>query len=223
MQIGILSALAVLTTGGGVLMRDDYAVNVKALPFTIDTVSAPSLSGQIGISHCPGMKLFSTLDLYDDRIENDLQSIRNWGAAAIVTLLELRELAMLGVADLPDRVHSMNMHWLHLPIKSMDLPDETFENGWKLAGPQLLQLLSDGQRILIHCKEGVGRSGVVAARILIESGVDPATALRTVRKARPGCLTLTSHENYCYDLVHAATPAADTVSSCYAMPRPVSA
>lgn len=203
-------------------MRDDYAVNVKALPFTIDTVSVPSLSGLIGISHCPGMRLFSTLDLYDDRIENDLQSIRNWGAAVIVTLLDLRELAMLGVADLPDKVHSMNMNWLHLPIRSMELPDETFEEEWKSAGPQLLQLLSEGQRLLIHCKEGIGRSGVVAARLLIEAGVAPATALKLVKKARPGCLMLNSHEDYCYALAPSAAPAADTTSRCYAMPRSVS-
>lgn len=182
-------------------MNDEYTVDVKALPLMIDTVALPGYAGVIGISSCPGMNCFSTLDLYDDRIENDLQSIRKWGASVVITLLELRELAMLGITGLPDRVLSMNMIWLHLPIMNMGLPDELFEESWKWAGPRLLRLLSEGQRIHIHCKEGVGRSGVVAARLLIEAGIDPDTAMKSVRKARPGSLMLNAHEEYCYSLV----------------------
>lgn len=201
-------------------MNNEYVIDIKALPLMIDTVAVPGLSGVIGISSCPGMKTFSTLDLYDDRIENDLQSIRSWGAAVVVTLLEMRELAMLGIADLPEKALALNLLWLHLPIKNMALPDEVFEESWKWAGPRLLKLLSEGQRVFVHCREGIGRSGVVAARLLIESGVDPANAMKMVRKSRPGSLMLNSHEEYCKAISH---PAADNRSSkCYAMPRSIS-
>lgn len=204
-------------------MRDEYSIDVKALPLMIDTVKVPSLPGLIGISSCPGMNTFSTLDLYDDRIENDLQSIKNWGASVIVTLLEVRELAMLGIADLPVKALSMNILWLHLPIRNMGLPDESFEESWKWAGPRLLKLLSEGQRVFIHCKEGVGRSGVVAARLLIESGADPATAMKIVRKARPGSLMLNSQEEYCHSLVDKTDAGENAGSRCYGMPRSCSA
>lgn len=201
-------------------MNNEYVIDIKALPLMIDTVAVPGLSGVIGISSCPGMKTFSTLDLYDDRIENDLQCIRTWGAAVIVTLLEIRELAMLGIADLPEKALSQNLLWLHLPIKNMGLPDESFEESWKWAGPRLLKLLSEGQRIFVHCKEGIGRSGVVAARLLIESGVDTVTAMKMVRKSRPGSLMLNSHEEYCHGLSKSA--ADNRNSKCYAMPRSIS-
>lgn len=178
-------------------MNYDFAVGVKSLPLKIDTVSVKSLPGKIGISTCPGMKEASTLDLYEDRVDNDLQNICNWGATVIVTLLEAREISILGITDLPEKALAKNLLWLHLPISSTGLPDTDFEEKWRWAGARLLHFLQEGQRILIHCKEGIGRSGIVAARLLIESGIDPDTALKVVRKARPGSLMLYSHEKYC--------------------------
>lgn len=204
-------------------MSEEYTIGVKSLPLMIDTVKVPSLPGLIGISSCPGMSTFSTLDLYDDRIDNDLQAIKNWGAAVIVTLLEIRELAMLGIADLPGKALALNLLWLHLPIKNMSLPDSAFEESWKWAGPRLQELLREGQRVLIHCKEGVGRSGIVAARLLIESGVDPATAMKIVRKARPGSLMLNSHEEYCGSLAINAGANENGAAKCYVMTRSCSA
>lgn len=200
-------------------MGEEYTIGVKSLPLMIDTVKIPSLPGLIGISSCPGMSTFSTLDLYDDRIDADLQNIKNWGASVIVTLLEIRELAMLGIADLPGKALALNLLWLHLPIRNMGLPDSLFEESWKWAGPRLLELLREGQRVLIHCKEGIGRSGIVAARLLIESGVDPASAVKIVRKARPGSLMLDSHEEYCNSLADKTAHSENGASKCYAMPR----
>lgn len=181
-------------------MSDEYSIGVRPLPLMIDTVSVPSLSGLIGISSCPGMKEFSTLDLYDDRIDNDIQCISNWGAAVIVTLLDVREIATIGIASLPEKALARNILWLHLPMSNQGLPDEEFEEKWRWAGSRLLHFLQEGQRILIHCKEGVGRSGIIAARLLIESGIDAESAIKAVRKARPGSLILYSQEKYCYSL-----------------------
>lgn len=203
-------------------MKDDISVEVKSLPLMIDTITVPGYSGAIGISSCPGMKTLSTVDLYDDRIINDLESIRKWGATVIVTLLELRELALHGVSDLPDKALSLNLLWLHLPIRNMGLPDEMFEENWRWMGPRLQGLLRDGQRILIHCKEGIGRSGIVAARLMIESGIDHSSAIRAVRKARPGSLILNSHEEYCRSL-SPIEPAVNRSSKCYVMSGPCSA
>lgn len=189
-------------------MRDEYAIGIKGLPLRIDTVSVPSLPGLIGISACPGMKEFSTLDLYDDRIENDLQCISNWGAKIIVTLLELREIAALGIATLPGSILSKEMLWLHLPMGNNVLPEEGFEEKWRSAREKLLQCLQQGERILIHCKEGIGRSALVAARLLIEAGIDPEKAISAVRKARPGSLMLYSQEKYCHALAAASSASA---------------
>jgi len=188
-------------------LTGEYAIGVRGLPLKIDTVSVPSLPGLIGLSACPGMKEFSTLDLYDDRIENDLQCISSWGAKIIVTLLEMREITQLGVAALPGSILARNIHWLHLPLGNNVLPAEEFEEKWRSARVMLLHSLQQGERILIHCKEGVGRSALVAARLLIEAGIDADCAISAVRKARPGSFMLYSQEKYCHSLAASATAA----------------
>ena len=183
-------------------MSDEFVIGVRHLPLKINTVSVPDFPGVIGISCCPGMKEFSTLDLYDDGIENDLQCICNWGAAVVVNLLEAREIVTLGIAALPGRIISRNITFMHLPMANNVLTDESFEEKWRLARARLLHSLQEGERILIHCKEGMGRSGIVAARLLIEAGIDADFAIKAVRKARPGGLMLYSQEKYCHSFAN---------------------
>jgi len=171
------------------------------MPLSIHPVAIPGIKGLIGITACPGLKDETTrFSLYGERLINDLVAIHNWGAAALVTLLDDFELSTLGVKDLPNKAKQLNIQWRHLPIGNRNLPDDTFEEKWSLVGPQLRQLLQDGKRVVIHCKEGIGRSGLIAARMLIEFGVDPENAINTVRQAQPGSLELQTHEEYCYSL-----------------------
>lgn len=180
---------------------DSYSVKMKKFPLLIDAVAIPGVKGVIGISSCPGMKDESScFDLYGESMIDDLLSIRNWGAVALVTLLEESEFSFLGVKDLPQRAVTLSLLWLHLPIRNLSIPDKSFEELWSWAGPRLCLLLREGQRVVIHCKEGIGRAGLVAARLLIELGTPPEEAIKAVQKARPGSLQLYSHEKYCQSL-----------------------
>lgn len=182
---------------------------IKNLPLLIDPVSIPGVKGLIGISSCPGMKDESScFDLYGECMIDDLLTIRNWGAVALVTLLDESEFNSLGVKDLPMKAVSLNLLWLHLPIRNLGIPDDKFDEQWTWAGPRLNLILREGQRIVIHCKEGIGRAGLVAVRLMIELGMAPAQAIKAVQKARPGSLQLYSHEKYCYSLAGEGKNAA---------------
>jgi ADP-ribosyl-[dinitrogen reductase] hydrolase len=41
---------------------------------------------------------------------------------------------------------------------------------------------------LVYCCGGLGRAGTIAARLLVELGAEPITAIAGVRKARPGAI-----------------------------------
>jgi ADP-ribosyl-[dinitrogen reductase] hydrolase len=189
------------TAAEGINMKSSSTVTMKNLPLLIDTLTIPGVPGQIGITSCPGMKdEFCCLDTYQESLNDDLLTIRNWGAIALVTLLDGSELTTLGVNELSGKAMSHNLVWIHLPIRNLCIPDEKFEEQWAWAGPRLNQWLREGHRIVIHCKEGIGRAGVVAARLMIEMGIHPAQAIKEVQKARPGSLQLYAHEKYCYSL-----------------------
>jgi len=189
---------------------DGSSTKIKNLPLLIDKVAIPGVMGQIGISSCPGLRdEYSCFDHYGDSMADDLMTIRNWGATSLVTLLDGSELHSLGVNALPRKAIAHHLLWFHLPLQNLSIPDEQFDIRWAWAGPRLCQSLREGQRIVIHCKEGIGRSGLVAARLMIELGTPPEQAINSIQKARPGSLQLYSHEKYCYSLAidrHAAGP-----------------
>jgi protein-tyrosine phosphatase len=57
-------------------------------------------------------------------------------------------------------------------------------------------MLDDGQGIAIHCRAGLGRSGLVAASLLVRRGVMPANAIQTVRNCRPRAIETADQEAF---------------------------
>ncbi len=50
----------------------------------------------------------------------------------------------------------------------------------------LVERLTGGATLVVHCGAGMGRAGTTAVCILIRLGVDPTEASRRVAEARPG-------------------------------------
>jgi len=133
---------------------------------------------------------------WDRDLDLDLDAIRDWGAAAVVTLIEDREFALLRVERLGDEVRRRGVRWFHLPIADFSTPDERFEKQWETAGVELRSTLRGGRDVLIHCKGGLGRAGTIGARLLIELGMEPVAAVEKVRSVRPGAIETHQQEDY---------------------------
>jgi hypothetical protein len=50
--------------------------------------------------------------------------------------------------------------------------------------PQLRATLNAGKNVAIHCRQGIGRSGIIVAALLLTSGVNLNQAIDTVSRAR---------------------------------------
>ena len=166
-------------------------------PLQIAIVSAGPNFGRIGITFCPGKydRHARTGEWVRD-LALDLDSVRDWGAAAVVTLLEPKELVLLRVERLGEEILHRNMTWFHLPIADVSIPDERFEREWVVAGEQLRSMLRRKLDILVHCRGGLGRAGTIAARLLIELGVQPTKAIELVRGVRPGAIETDDQEKF---------------------------
>ena len=156
-------------------------------PLAIAAVAVPGRRGLIGIAPYPGRS---------GDLAADVAALRAWGAAAVLCLVEAAELDLLQVGALPELVRQAGLQWLHLPIPDMTAPDRRFEDAWRAVRPRLQALLGDGRPLLIHCRGGLGRSGTIAARLLIEAGVEPEAAIARVRAARPGAIETAEQERY---------------------------
>ena len=162
-------------------------------PLQIAEVRASPAHGRIGITFCPGKQdQFALSGAWARDLALDLDAIAVWGARVVVTLVEPAELKMLKVPQLGQAVHARGMLWLHLPIADYSIPDAAFEQQWLTQGRELRTLLRHGESVLLHCKGGLGRAGMMAARLLVELGMAPETAIRTVRRARKGAIETSS-------------------------------
>ena len=104
------------------------------------------------------------------------------------------------MSGLGDMTVSQGLDWYHLPIRDVSVPSTAFEAQWAEAGETLRTRLLGGQSIVVHCRGGMGRTGIVAARLLIELGEKPRMALQRVRAARPGAVETAEQERYVLQL-----------------------
>lgn len=181
-------------------------------PLQIAEVRARADFGRVGITFCPGKKQPSAATgAWDRDLGLDLDAVRDWGAAAVLTLVEEHELRDLKVERLGDEVRARHMAWLHAPIRDVSVPTAEFEAAWVDVGRDLRGRLQAGFDVVVHCKGGLGRAGTIAARLLVELGTEPEAAIAAVRKVRPGAIETVAQEAYVRALtpVHQAQPSTD--------------
>lgn len=172
--------------------------NSQNHPLRIDELHCrPNAPGVLGLTFCPGKRGGSVFgSAWSRDLPLDLEAIARWGAVSVLTLMETHELHALGVPQLSDAVRALGLRWHHCPIVDMQAPGPEFREIAVQPLRQALAALHAGGKVLVHCRGGLGRTGVVAASLLIELGEDPACALRRVRQARPGTVETPSQERY---------------------------
>src|SRR5690554_4371725 len=164
-------------------------------PIYIDDL--PLGTGRLGLTICPGKKGESVFGAGWDRdLDLDLDAVRDWGAQAVVTLVEAEELKMLDVGDLGGAVRARGIEWHHVPVRDLGAPDADGLAAWETASPSLHRIFDTGGHVLVHCRGGLGRAGTLAALLLIERGVSAAEAIARVREARRNAIETAEQERF---------------------------
>ena len=147
------------------------------------------VSGLQGISHCPGRNAIDSAGCQWKRnLRDDLRDLMAWGANAVLTLVEDCEFARLGVPGFATEIRKTRLVWYHMAIPDMSTPGKVFDEAWMRDGARILGSLRAGERVLVHCAGGLGRSGMIAAKLLTDLGASANHAVSAVRRARPGAI-----------------------------------
>jgi protein-tyrosine phosphatase len=159
---------------------------------TIATVPLPT-GGRIGICRLPGIT---------GSLVADIDAICTWNAAYLVTMTGLGEMERAGVVDLPRQAEAAGIRWRHFPIVDFGAPEAEVLRGWPALSAELHAALDAGQSVLTHCRAGLGRSGMVSLRLLVERGEDPDAALARIREVRPGAVETQAQRYWASGPVH---------------------
>jgi protein-tyrosine phosphatase len=109
-------------------------------------------------------------------------NISRLGITLVVSLLEPNEARDLGLEAERSEVKALAMEFMSFPIPDMGLPPsiEDFASITRL----LCKQISAGINTLVHCRAGIGRSGLFAAGVLLHTGMDPDQAFTHVSRMR---------------------------------------
>ena len=150
--------------------------------------------------------LTSFLGLDDNKIFqqniflNQLSTFVNLNCSIVVSLVEDNEFDQLCEKEIFVRnIYKHNLKWIHMPIADLKAPDHEFKQKWITVKTLLKNDLLRGNNIVLHCKGGIGRSGTIAALILIEHGEENANAIKCVRKKRQGAIENELQEQFVLD------------------------
>jgi len=142
------------------------------------------LPGRLGLTFAPGKK---DPGRWDRDLEKDLIRLRReFGAHFLACLIEKDEFDLLEIPDLLQRAsaHGLETEWFPIP----DLGAPPILDGLAKLVDRILAAAAAGRTVVVHCRGGLGRAGLVAAACLVAVGHEPMAAIAAVRSVRPGAI-----------------------------------
>ena len=153
-------------------------------PIRVDFVGQETLGlpGRLGMTICPGVK--DPGRWYRD-LGTDLDQLRRrHHADVLITLLEREEFERYGVPDLLERSREVGLEVVHFPITDVSTPRKAQSEEYAAFVQHIVDLLRGDKTVVVHCRGGLGRTGTVAASVLVALGHTADEAIDSVRRIR---------------------------------------
>ncbi len=118
----------------------------------------------------------------DPAAAESVLNISRLGIRLVVSLLEPSEARQLGLESERTEVKALGMEFISYPIPDMGLPPSV--EGFAYVTKLLFRQTNAGINTLVHCRAGVGRSGLFAAGVLLHVGMSSDEAFDYVSRMR---------------------------------------
>jgi len=120
----------------------------------------------------------------NDWLEDEVLAWKASGIDAVVSLLTADEESELGLESEESLSKSNGILYASYPVPDRSVPRD-FGGSVRLIR-EIEGWLAEGKNVALHCRQGIGRSAVLAACLLVSAGIHPDTAFMRLREAR-GC------------------------------------
>lgn len=168
-------------------------------PLRVHWVPDLPAAGALGLTLAPGKHGPSYYDPagWARDLDADLDRLRHHHRAdVLVSLLEDHEYDLLAIPDLRGRARDAGLEVRHFPIADDSVPPPWKEDAFAELVAGIRRAVDDGRRVVLHCRGGVGRSGLVAAAVATTYGDDADAAIARVRRAQPWAVETREQEAY---------------------------
>ena len=115
-------------------------------------------------------------------LDDEIGGIKQSGIDLLVSLLTPPEVYELNLTQEERLCHKHQITFISFPIKDRSVPDNVKSTSELLS--QLYQAAFSGQGVVVHCRAGIGRSGLIAAGVLLHDDIPSSEAFALVTKAR---------------------------------------
>ena len=117
-----------------------------------------------------------------DWLDYEVGAWKDAGVGVVVSLLTQAEDWELGLADERALVQQNGLTFIAFPIPDYSVPS-SMKTTRQLVS-KLQDCLARGENVGIHCRQGIGRSSLVAACVLVTAGESAGTAFQHIKTAR---------------------------------------
>ncbi len=152
----------------------------------------------------PGRLAVSARPRGGDWLKDDIANWKRAGISAVLSLLTPEEERDLDLRNEAAEVRAQGMEFTSFPIPDRQIPRS--ETKWAEVLERVARTLAAERNVLVHCRQGIGRSGLVAACLLVKKGMSPGAAVESVSATRGLSVPETSEQRDWID--HYAVAAA---------------
>lgn len=117
-----------------------------------------------------------------DWLMDETAAWRAAGVDMVVSLLEAEEEAQLILEGEAAAAAASGIDFRAFPIPDRGVPASR-ESVAELAD-EIVGALDTGKNVAVHCRQGIGRSGLIVGGVLVAAGQDVPAALRTIKQSR---------------------------------------
>lgn len=117
-----------------------------------------------------------------DWLDDEAGSWRRAGVDMVVSLLESDEAAQLDLLKERSAAEDNGISFISFPIPDRGVPTSMREAVSLME--RIAVALGEGKNVAVHCRQGIGRSGLIAAGVLMTSGARTEEAIQVVSSAR---------------------------------------
>jgi protein-tyrosine phosphatase len=117
-----------------------------------------------------------------DWLEDEIISLRGMGVDVLVSLLTDEEIIEVSLADEAFHCANNSIEFLRFPIPDHSVPPLNEKTIGFIH--ELRERLAAGKNMAIHCRAGLGRSSMIAACVMISTGIDPNSVFDMIGAVR---------------------------------------